>query len=91
MPQTCKYEYKKKSPPPRTGPVRWKDLTEDEVNKRKREVCKNCFYLRISSGPKDYIVRGTCDYMLIEGHMRPCSPLECVEKGVFRCKRAKTV
>ena len=52
--------------------------TTTERNKRRETVCKHCYY-RTSDGHL-----GTCDYIGVEGHQRPCSRTECVEAGVFK-------
>ena len=46
---------------------------------RRATVCSRCQYQ--SSEQKAY---GTCEYLAIEGHIRPCAPCKCVETGVFK-------
>ena len=42
-------------------------MTEEDVQKIKRERCKRCQYKR----------GGTCDYFLITGKRRGCRPDQC--------------
>ena len=63
--------------------------TDAQRAKRKREVCKKCFYYAKFNSKAG----GNCEYIVVTGHCRPCLPSECKEKGVFRPlnKRAKKV
>lgn len=63
----------------------WKEMTEKEINKLKTDQCSRCIYLSGSIGrSKTVFANRTCDYIAHHGHSRGCSPLECVEKGIFK-------
>lgn len=61
---------------------RWADMTSMEIYHLKQNQCCRCYYFSLGQGKEN--VCGTCDYLIVEGHSRGCSPLECVDKGVFR-------
>lgn len=61
----------------------WAEMTDQEINKHKRQQCSKCQYLSRKNG-KTYLVATPCDYLLITGHRRGCSPLDCVTYGVFK-------
>lgn len=63
----------------------WKDMTPHEIYKLKINQCVNCEYF--SRGDNNSY--GTCDYILVEGHSRRCSPLLCKVKGIFKPKTGK--
>lgn len=65
----------------------WAKLTEAEINRNKKNTCEKCAYFSRSGGT---ITNGSryCEYLLITGHMRRCSPLECKKKGVFKARPA---
>lgn len=68
----------------------WAKLSAAEVTALKRKQCSKCFYFSKNSsggGKSDYASLGTCDYISIEGKMRPCNPLHCRELGVFKAKQ----
>ena len=65
------------------GPKRWDEMTDQEVNAFKTKVCMHCIYLIRIAGKKEWASKTMCDYAEKEDHLRPCSPLECVEKGIF--------
>lgn len=65
-----------------TAKVRWRDLTEDEVNKFKRKQCQYCYYFSETT-KKDRVSAGVCNFSAIMGYSRFCSPLECKEKGFY--------
>ena len=66
------------------------EMTDKEVLKLKREQCVKCVY-RLGCTGKANIAESICNYMEIMGHRRPCSPTECIEKGVFvQRKRGNT-
>ena len=65
------------------GPKKWDEMTEQEVNAFKTKVCVNCIYLIRIAGKKEWASKTMCDYAGKENRLRPCSPLECVEKGIF--------
>lgn len=70
----------------------WKDMSEKEVLKFKKAQCSRCVYLAGQIGGSNGVYSNrTCDYITIEGHRRGCSPLECVEKGIFKPKGEKHV
>ena len=55
-------------------------MTGAEIKKLKADQCSKCvYYGGMSKNQKET----TCDYLLITGHSRGCSPLECKEKGAF--------
>lgn len=60
---------------------KWSEMTDEEINAFKRKTCAKCFYFGKSSAK--YISMKTCEYSDKHGHSRGCSPLECVEKGIF--------
>lgn len=61
--------------------------TLEEMRERKQRVCSKCaYYLGGEHG-----LMGTCNYLLITEHKRPCLPTECVEKGVFKAIKGKRV
>ena len=66
---------------------RWIHMTERDVNKHKREVCINCAYLVTMYGPTGHVGTTICDYIGKTGMIRPCSPLECVDKGIFKPRK----
>lgn len=53
--------------------------SEEDAKVRRKEICETCDYW------SEY---GMCDYLLREGHIRPCVGRECVEKGFYK-KRMK--
>ena len=63
----------------------WARMTDAEISEHKNNVCVKCHYYSFGSGGNNEPSRryGLCDYILIEGHSRGCSPFECVEKGIF--------
>lgn len=73
----------------------WAELSQAEVAELKRKQCCKCAYFS-RNGTTD-LLNATCDYILDEGHRRPCDPRDCVEKGVFipkkkdKRKRRKTI
>lgn len=63
----------------------WEEMTEKEINKLKTDQCSRCAYLSGSIGRSStFYANRTCDYIVRKGHSRGCSPLECVEKGIFK-------
>lgn len=61
----------------------WSELTEAEINQNKKKHCEKCLYFSRGGGTNTNGAR-YCEYLLIEGHMRGCSPLKCREKGTFK-------
>lgn len=59
----------------------WEEMTDKEINDLKTNQCKKCMYF--SKYNPTAIRWATCDYIFAMGHSRGCSPLECVEKGIF--------
>ena len=58
----------------------WHMLTRAEINQHKREVCRHCEYLTTG----EYIKNRTCEYGLMTGHSRLCSPFDCIRLGKFK-------
>ena len=69
------------------GIRKWKDVSKEEILKLKKEQCSKCVYF--SRAYKELYESCTCDYILITGHRRGCSPLECKEKGIFKPKKGQ--
>lgn len=63
----------------------WSELSTAEVAELKRKQC--CKYAYFSRNGTTDLLNATCDYILDEGHRRPCDPRDCVEKGVFIPKK----
>lgn len=63
---------------------KWSEMNENDIAKLKQKQCQYCYYYS-----RNESVSGTCDYALITGHRRPCSPLECEEKRVFTFKKRR--
>lgn len=59
----------------------WAEMTNEEIIKLKNQQCKKCVYFSRYSPTS--ILYSTCDYIFIKEHSKPCSPLECMEKGIF--------
>ncbi|MGN0240061.1 MAG: hypothetical protein ACI4CS_00080 [Candidatus Weimeria sp.] len=68
-------------------------LTKEDVKRVRRmtpEKClevtkRDCIYCEYSSGGCSSAAMGvTCNYILDEGHRRPCFPGDCREAGVFK-------
>ena len=65
----------------------WSEMTEKEIEKIKKEKCRNCIYSRaISFGDKATDNRFICGYILVIRHSRGCRPDQC-DKYVRRKKR----
>ena len=64
----------------------WREYTEKEVDEHKRKVCSRCVYFstKLVGSDKTAIRSRSCDYIFITGKRRGCSPMECVERGIFR-------
>ena len=65
---------------------KWSDMTEKEIIEHKKKQCVNCEYLS-SENIKDRLPAMTCDYLLIVGHRRGCSPLDCMIYGAFKPRK----
>ena len=65
----------------------WATRTDEEIWALKKKQCSKCYYFSVSKGT--HVTVGTCDYILLEGHTRGCSPFECKEKGIFRPRNVK--
>ena len=57
--------------------MKWKHAVQSQESKEDREkrikkVCKKCIYWS-----------GCCNYILDEGHQRPCPSTMCKEMGVY--------
>lgn len=63
----------------------WSELTEAEINKNKKSTCEKCLYFSRDGGTTTTGSRH-CEYLLIVGHRRGCSHLECKKKGIFRAR-----
>lgn len=60
---------------------KWSEMTEREIFHLKKEQCSKCIYYVRNTGSSP--ANSTCDYLLLMGHRRGCSPLNCKEKGVY--------
>lgn len=59
--------------------------TEKEVNEIKMA---DCFYYKYFLGrQKKYASQGTCEYVTIVGHSRPCLAGDCRQTGVWEEKQ----
>lgn len=66
----------------------WNEMSEKDILRLKRDQCIKCAYLSGQiGGNKRASSNRVCDYIAIEGHRRGCSPLECIEKGIFKPKK----
>lgn len=65
----------------------WSEMTERQVNELKEKQCRKCVYFTKSQTSS--VVSGICEYLAIEGHRRGCSPLDCVELGIFKPRKNK--
>lgn len=68
----------------------WRNMPEAEISKIKNEQCFNCIYFDIhdrKSGKA--LVSDTCNYAIITGRCRHCSPLECKKKGFYTEKKKR--
>ena len=57
-----------------------------DARERRKNVCKKCIYraFELNSTNSNAIVYGnTCNYIIVEGHIRPCAPSNCVDAGIF--------
>lgn len=60
----------------------WDEMSDKEIQILKEKQCKYCDYFsKKNSGGITY---GTCDYIIINEHMRGCLPTECAMKGIFK-------
>lgn len=66
---------------------KWSEMTEAEINQLKSRQCIRCAYLIRQTG--NHYATMMCDYILIEGHRRGCSPLECMG-GAFKSKHKRS-
>ena len=64
----------------------WREMTEQEIYKLKKDQCCKCYY---SYGMNAGKAGGICDYLCMVGHSRGCSPMECKDKGIFKPKRGQ--
>lgn len=67
----------------------WYEMTETEISALKRRQCYKCAYYSRTGG--EYASAGTCNYIVVEGHRRGCSPLECLEEGKFKPKNGRRI
>lgn len=65
----------------------WGKLTETEINRNKKNTCEKCVYFS-RGGESNTLGTRHCEYLLITGHMRGCSPLDCKKKGIFKLRPA---
>lgn len=65
----------------------WREWTEREINKFKKEVCIHCDYS--NSVERGYLSSVTCNYILREYKSRGCTPDKCKEKGIFKPRDTK--
>lgn len=67
--------------------MRWK-VAESQVEdpetakKRRKKVCEKCLYWSQHTH--------NCDYILIEGHQRPCAGIRCKELGIYKPGKRKS-
>lgn len=61
--------------------------SDTQRRKYKLNVCLKCRYF--STSVKEQIGLATCDYMLMEGHRRPCHPMMCREEGIWKHRDRK--
>lgn len=57
-----------------------------DARERRKNVCKKCVYraFELNNTNSNAIVYGnTCNYLFVEGHIRPCAPSNCVDAGIF--------
>ena len=57
-----------------------------DARERRKNVCKKCVYraFELNNNNSNAIVYGnTCNYLFVEGHIRPCAPSNCVDAGIF--------
>ena len=50
--------------------------TKEEADLRRRTICKRCGYYSQSIK--------CCNYTVVTGHIRPCSPMDCKEMGIWQ-------
>lgn len=65
----------------------WSEMTERQINELKEKQCRKCIYFTKSQTSS--VVSGICEYLAIEGRRRGCSPLDCVELGIFKPRNNK--
>lgn len=61
---------------------KWSELTEREINHNKKKHCEKCLYFS-RGGDTNTTGSRFCEYLLITGHSRGCSLMECKEKEIF--------
>lgn len=61
---------------------KWSELTETEINQNKKKHCEKCLYFS-RGGETNTTGSRFCEYLLITGRSRGCSPMECKEKEIF--------
>ena len=57
-----------------------------DARERRKNVCGKCVYraYELKNSNTTAIVYGNaCNYILVEGHIRPCAPSNCVKEKVF--------
>ena len=58
--------------------LEWMQESPEDREKRKREFCKNCKYSWHAFGSsRNSMTQVRREYILITGHMRGCSPINC--------------
>jgi hypothetical protein len=61
--------------------------SEEDAKVRRNKYCKRCVYrasdINRDKNGKDMSYTGGCSYITRTGHMRPCAPSDCYEKGIF--------
>lgn len=63
---------------------KWSEMTVKEIIQLKRTQCSKCLYY--SRATTTNASSSCCEYLIIKGHSRGCSPLECKERGIFNPK-----
>lgn len=64
----------------------WQEKTREEIEKIKKEDCKNCAYSLKRNDQNGYI---SCNYIDITGHRRPCLPGNCRAAGIFKGRKGE--
>lgn len=61
--------------------------SEKDAKVRRNKYCKRCVYrafpITRDKNGKEQPYTGGCAYITRTGHMRPCAPSDCYEKGIF--------
>ena len=66
----------------------WSEMTEKEIYKLKKQQCTKCQYFSHQNG-QHAVMAVPCDYLLITGKRRGCSPQDCKTYGVFKLSKSR--